>query len=106
MSNDSYTYKHKVSSEAEAVLKVKVSDTFFKDARDGVYKKLAKDIELKGFRKGSGPRNLVEVSLGSKLFEDTLNKILPKITAEIMEKKKNTTVSKCTFLRKKPLERL
>lgn len=68
-------------------LTIKKSD--IKKGRDSVIEAAAKDIQLKGFRKGKAPINMVEKSLGEKVItEKTLDKILPKAYADVVVKKK------------------
>ncbi len=57
-----------------------------KKAWDGVVDEAVKNAEIKGFRKGKAPRNLVEEKLDKeKLREETLKKLLPQSYAEALK---------------------
>lgn len=54
-----------------------------------VLSEVAKDIELKGFRKGKAPLNLVEKNVDkSKLYSRVLDRVLPPAYAEAVKKGK------------------
>lgn len=68
-------------------LTIKKSD--IKKGRDSVLSEAAKNMQLKGFRKGKAPINMVEKSMREKdIIEKTLDKILPKAYADAIIKKK------------------
>lgn len=52
---------------------------------DEIVKDLAKDVQIKGFRKGKVPISIMERKFGKLLKEDALNAIISKIIREAME---------------------
>jgi trigger factor len=69
--------------------KLSIKKSQIKKGRDQVLATAAKDIQLKGFRKGKAPINLVEKSMGEKdIIEKTLDKILPRAYADAIIAKK------------------
>lgn len=69
--------------------KLTIKKSVIKKGRESVLTKAAKDIQLKGFRKGKAPINMVEKSMGEKdIIEKTLDKILPKAYADAVIEKK------------------
>lgn len=51
----------------------------FEEAIQGAYKRVAKRINLPGFRKGRAPRKLIEMTYGPEIFfEDAVDILLPK----------------------------
>ena len=50
----------------------------FEEAIQGAYKRVAKRINLPGFRKGRAPRKLIEMTYGPEIFfEDAVDILLP-----------------------------
>ena len=85
---ENYTYEVAKQDDSKVRLNVKVKADFFKEEKEAAYKRLKDAVEIKGFRPGKGPRNLIEAKLGAKLFEETINQIFPKVTIEILKKEK------------------
>lgn len=60
-------------------LLVEIDAVTFENAVEKVFKKNAKSIEIKGFRKGKAPRHMVEKMYGENVFyEDALNECYPE----------------------------
>lgn len=60
-------------------LLVEIDAVTFENAVEKVFKKNAKSIEIKGFRKGKAPRHIVEKVYGENVFyEDALNECYPE----------------------------
>ena len=60
-------------------LLVEIDAVTFENAVEKVFKKNAKSIEIKGFRKGKAPRHIVEKMYGENVFyEDALNECYPE----------------------------
>jgi FKBP-type peptidyl-prolyl cis-trans isomerase (trigger factor) len=54
-----------------------------------VLKQLAKEIELKGFRKGKAPLKKVEASIGkTKIYEEVLKTLIPVVYVEAVKEQK------------------
>ncbi len=92
-----YTYKKKDLGKLQVEIEVEVSAERFKEEKGHVYGHLAKDIEISGFRKGNAPQNLVEAKLGAKLFEETINHLLPEITVEILQQENLNPITQVEY---------
>lgn len=97
MSKD-YTYKHTISEDNDAKFEIKVNADLFTKTKKNVYKKLAKDVSIKGFRIGKAPENLILAQLGSKLYEETINEILPEVTIEILNEEKINPLTQVEYV--------
>lgn len=68
---------------------VVIDEAKWKEAQIASFKKLAKDIEVPGFRKGNAPENLVKKHIDQgKLLDDAINSLLPEAYKEALEKGK------------------
>lgn len=65
-------------------VKITIDPERFKKKREEVYEELAPETQVKGFRPGKAPRKLIEAKLGARLFEDTISKLIPKVTTEVI----------------------
>ncbi|MBN1915926.1 hypothetical protein JW796_02965 [Candidatus Dojkabacteria bacterium] len=92
-----YTYKRKDLGKLRVELEVEVSGERFKEEKNHIYGQLAKTVEISGFRKGNAPKNLVEAKLGAKLFEETINHLLPEVTVEIIGEEKFTPITRVEY---------
>lgn len=64
--------------ENKRKLTVTVAAESFNKALDFAFKKLSKDVEIKGFRKGKVPRAIFEQRFGeASLYEEAINYLLP-----------------------------
>lgn len=62
----------------EGVLTIEVSAEDFNDALDQAFKKVVKDVQIPGFRKGRIPRNIFENRFGvESLYQDAVDFVLP-----------------------------
>ncbi len=74
------TVKVEKVEENKVKLTVTVEAEQFNEALDVAFKKVVKDINVPGFRKGKVPRNLFEKKFGvESLFEEAINYIVPKV---------------------------
>lgn len=63
----------------EGILTVEVSAEKFNEALDEAFKKVVKDVEMPGFRKGRIPRSIFEKRFGVEaLYQDALDIVLPE----------------------------
>ena len=68
---------------------VVVDEKIWKDAQEASYKKLAKDVQVDGFRKGNAPEALARKHIDTgKMLDNAINSLLPKIYKEIIEEDK------------------
>lgn len=62
----------------EGILTIEVSAEDFNDALDKAFKKVVKDVQIPGFRKGRIPRNIFENRFGvESLYQDAVDFVLP-----------------------------
>lgn len=72
----------------KGILEVEVDSEKVLDALDKVFKKVSKDVELPGFRKGKVPRQVFESHFGvESLFNDALDSILPEVYNQVVNEK-------------------
>lgn len=58
-----------------------------KTTYDELLNSVTKEAEIKGFRKGKAPKNLVEENIDkNKLFEEVIKKIVPKVYSDAVKK--------------------
>ncbi|HRY30794.1 MAG TPA: trigger factor [Candidatus Paceibacterota bacterium] len=82
-----YTIKKKAEANKELTIEVAIEKKFIDSLRDKTVRKLSKDIEIKGFRKGMAPEKMIVEKIGEmKIFEEqayaALHEILPVIMLE------------------------
>lgn len=64
---------------------VTVDEITWKDAQNKSFNKFAKDVTVKGFRKGKAPLNLVKEKVDhARVLDDAINSILPSIYNDII----------------------
>lgn len=70
----------------EGVLTIEVESERFDSALDQAFKKVVKQVNIPGFRKGRVPRNIFERRFGVEaLYQDALDIILPEAYTEAVE---------------------
>ena len=68
---------------------VVIDEEKWKEAQKASFKKLAKDVQVDGFRKGNAPEALVRKHIDQgKLLDDAINSLLPEAYKEALEKGK------------------
>lgn len=68
---------------------VVIDEAKWKEAQEKSFKKLAKDVEVDGFRKGNAPEALVRKHIDQgKLLDDAINSLLPEAYREALQKGK------------------
>jgi len=72
-----------------AELKIEVEAEQVDKALDRAYRKIVKDVDIPGFRKGKAPRKIVETHLGTEpIFKQALDFILPEVYSQAVEETK------------------
>ncbi len=85
----------KTENKNELKLEFTIEAKIFDEGMKKVFNKNAKYFNIKGFRKGKAPMNMVERAYGSEIFyEDTFNEIVPEIYDEAIKSEKLDVVSK------------
>ncbi len=54
------------------------------EQKEKLFPELAKDIKIPGFRPGKAPRQVIEEKLATKLFTESINRMLPSIAYEVI----------------------
>ena len=68
---------------------VVVDEKTWKDAQEASYKKLAKEVQVDGFRKGNAPEAIARKHIDTgKMLDNAINSLLPKIYKEIIDEDK------------------
>ncbi|SJZ68372.1 trigger factor [Selenihalanaerobacter shriftii] len=80
--------------ENEVKLDVEVDAEEVNNALDQAYKKIVKDVEIDGFRKGKVPRGVLEARYGEEvLHKDALDILIPKAYSEAVEESEIEPIS-------------
>ncbi len=80
-------YKNKIKKVSDIKLEIEVNLTKeqYEEEKKTQLKRLGKTVKVKGFRPGKAPEHVIEAELGYKLIEETLERLLPKATFEILK---------------------
>jgi trigger factor len=79
-----YTAKYLPQSKLEVTLNI--TDDQLKEEYTKALRKIAEKTEVRGFRKGKAPIDMVEESIGKeKVYEDAINSLLPKKLEEALK---------------------
>lgn len=86
MEGISMTAKWEKKEGNQGTLTVEVEAAKFNDALDQAFKKVVKDVQLPGFRKGKVPRGLFEQRFGvESLYQDAVDIVLPEAYTAAVE---------------------
>jgi trigger factor len=96
MSNN-YKYDAKVGKDFFVVVTTTISKDKFDETKEKVFNELKKEIKLKGFRKGQGPKGLLEASMGNELYEHTLDHLLPEVMSEVLSEKEFRPITRLDY---------
>ena len=68
---------------------VVVDEKSWKEAQEASFKKLAKEVQVDGFRKGNAPEAIARKHIDTgKMLDEAINSLLPKIYKEILDEDK------------------
>lgn len=79
---------HKVEKfeKSRVEVTVDVLEADWKAAQEKAFKHLAENVEVKGFRKGKAPADLVKQQIKpEKVFNEAVNSLLPKVYEEVLK---------------------
>ena len=93
---DKYTYK-KEAKDSEVVLTITVSPESFMEAKNKVYNKLSQDVVIQGFRPGKAPKALIEAHISEKVYNQTINNLVPDVTSEIFTKENINPLTQVSY---------
>ncbi|MCA9385087.1 hypothetical protein KC717_00400 [Candidatus Dojkabacteria bacterium] len=94
---DDYSYKKEMGDDSEMALHISLDHVRFEKESDKKLKQLSKELSIKGFRKGNVPEHVAKAHLGPRVYEETLNAILPQITSEIVAKEKLEPITRVDY---------
>lgn len=80
-----YTFKKSINDKDETTLEIKVEPARFLKTKEKVFNRLASEVKLPGFRPGKAPKALIEAQISSKVYDESLNELVPDITASILD---------------------
>ncbi len=95
--SDKYTFKKKEQKKNNYTFEVIVSSDYQKEVQEKVYKNLAKDVKISGFRPGKAPREMIEGKIAMDVLNETVNQILPDVSYEILNKEKLNPLSRLNY---------
>lgn len=82
--NISYTKEN--TGDGRIKLTIEIDNSRFELVKNKVYERLAPTVQIQGFRPGKAPKNAIIAQLGPKLFEETVNEIVPQCTLEVIKR--------------------
>lgn len=92
-----YSFTKEETKDKEIKLNIKVVPEEFVSVKNKAYNKLSQNVEITGFRPGKAPRNLIEARISQELYEETLNKVLPDVTYEIINTEKLSPLNQVRY---------
>jgi len=92
-----YSFTSSKSQEEETILTCKVNPEKYLVVKNKVFNRLAKDVKMPGFRPGKAPKAVIEASISNQVMDDTLNEVIPEITALIMEENDITPLNQVRY---------
>jgi len=93
---DKFTFK-KESKDSEVTMTIKVSPEYFMEAKNKVFNKLATTVEIQGFRPGKAPKALIEAHISEKVFNETINTLVPDVTSDIFVQEKINPLTQVSY---------
>ncbi|MFH1546989.1 MAG: trigger factor family protein, partial [bacterium] len=79
-------YEKKQISKTQVDILIDISKEDLKKEYDNQVKKLSKNVEIKGFRRGTVPVNIAEPTVGVQAQQNALEELLQKYALEILQK--------------------
>lgn len=92
-----YTFTKEENKDKETVLTVKVSAEKFLATKTKVYNKLKESVKLPGFRPGKAPQALIEAHISEQVYNETINKVIPEVTGEILDAEKLSPMNQINY---------
>jgi FKBP-type peptidyl-prolyl cis-trans isomerase (trigger factor) len=71
---------------------VKINEALQKDVYERLFTAKAKEIEIKGFRKGEAPRSMVESQVYNEVSKEMVNALINNAVGELLEEEKITVI--------------
>lgn len=80
------SYGKETLGEGRLKISIEIEDSRFQLAKQKVYERLSQDVRIEGFRPGKAPKNMILAQLGPRLYEETLQELLPVATLEVIRR--------------------
>ncbi len=100
-SHKTYSYKIQSKDKGFYEIEISVSPSYVKEVKEKVFNVLKKGVQIKGFRPGKAPRLSIEAKLGPKLYEETINRLIPEISQKVVDDEKLTILTRPQYEVKK-----
>lgn len=92
-----YTFTKEENKDKEIVLTIKVKSEKFLSVKNKIFDKLKTEVKLPGFRPGKAPQAVIEAHISDQVYNETLNKLIPEITSEILDSEKLTPMNQISY---------
>lgn len=79
-----YTAKQTEKTIDNFTFEVTAPIEMLNEQKEKLFPELAKEIKIPGFRPGKAPKNVIEEKLATKLFTESINRMLPSIAYEVI----------------------
>jgi len=84
--DNGYTYEIIKNGKTTITINVSILPNKFDAEKERQYARLSKKVEIKGFRVGKAPKNMIETKLGTTLYEETIRSLVKQVTHQILIK--------------------
>jgi FKBP-type peptidyl-prolyl cis-trans isomerase (trigger factor) len=92
-----YKYTKSLSKDDETIIECSVNADKFQSVKEKIFRKMSSEVKLPGFRPGKAPKALIESQISGKVLDETLNTLIPDVTAEIMEESDITPLNQVRY---------
>jgi trigger factor len=82
-----FKYEIEKGEDSKIDIKITIPKEEFEKEKNSQFKKLSKDVSLPGFRPGKGPKDLVEAKIGSRLYDEVMEALIPEATLSVIKEK-------------------
>jgi FKBP-type peptidyl-prolyl cis-trans isomerase (trigger factor) len=93
---DKYTFKKEVK-DSEITLTINIHPEKFLETKNKIYNKLSQDVTIQGFRPGKAPKALIESHISEKVYNQTINSLIPEVTSEIFVKENINPLTQVSY---------
>jgi FKBP-type peptidyl-prolyl cis-trans isomerase (trigger factor) len=92
-----YTYTKEESKDKEITLTIKITPEKFQSVKTKVFNKLSQDVTIPGFRPGKAPKAVMEAHISGKVYDETVNELVPEVTAAVIEAEKCNPINQLHY---------
>ncbi len=99
MEQNAETVELKKELQPKSTIKLTITSKVedFQSSMDRAYNRLSQEVEVKGFRKGKAPKNMIVEELGPKLYDEALNQLIWELTNKALVQEKLSPISDPEF---------